>query len=170
LSKGKIPARITFNVETAGRQTPCKGRSINHEISAQMFEETIFYICSRQDKDQSLQLAILAAIMIFNKEKVKLTNLSASIADVHLFNEENLLIVHNSFIEYAKIIRNLYKLNPNVFANLYKYDLAEIRNHKKIIKEDFSDENQKKNFLNYKNSILHAVSSAREYIVDYTES
>jgi len=107
--------------------------------------------------------------MIFSKEKVKLQKISASIAAIQLFDEASLLALNDGFVEYAKIIRVLFKMKPNVFANLYNYDLAEIRNHKKTVKEDFADENQQQNFILYRNSVLHAIESANEYITDYTE-
>ncbi|SEB18342.1 hypothetical protein [Pedobacter hartonius] len=107
--------------------------------------------------------------MIFSKEKVKLQKISASLAAIQLFNQVSLLVLNDGFVEYAKIIRVLFKMKPNVFANLYNYDLAEIRSHKRAVKEDFADETQQRNFILYKDAVMHAIESANEYITDYTE-
>ncbi|CAM3958985.1 hypothetical protein SAMN06265348_104224 [Pedobacter westerhofensis] len=105
--------------------------------------------------------------MVLNKEKIKLNKVLSSLTDVNSFNEPNLLIVNEGFIEYAKIIRVLFKISPNVFANLYNYDLAEIRGHKRLLKEDFADEAQQAQFSLYRDSLVHATESAIEYITDY---
>jgi hypothetical protein len=115
----------------------------------------------------SILLITLGATVILGKEKIKLERLSASIADIYLFNELNLLNLDQGFIEYSKIIRALYKISPNVFANLYNYDMAEIKKRKKLISAQFADENEQANFLAYKESILNAIESAADYIKDY---
>ena len=107
--------------------------------------------------------------MTSSKEKIKLNNVLSSLSDINSFNEANLLIVNEAFIEYAKIIRVLYKNSPNVFANLYNYDLAEIRSHKRNVKEDFSDEAQTVHFKAYRDALIHATESAIEYITDYIQ-
>lgn len=107
--------------------------------------------------------------MVLSKEKIKLNKVLSSLTDINLFNEPNLLIVNEGFIEYAKIIRLLFKTSPNVFANLYNYDLAEIRGHKRNLKEDFSDETQQAQFKSYRDSLVHATESAIEYITDYIQ-
>ncbi|MET1055991.1 MAG: hypothetical protein ABWY16_11840 [Pedobacter sp.] len=107
--------------------------------------------------------------MTLSKEKTKLNKLLTSLTDVSSFDQQNLLIVEEGFIEYAKIIRVLFKVSPNVFANLYNYDLAEIRSHKKKVKEDFDDEVQQAHFKAYKDALVHATESAIEYITDYIQ-
>jgi ferritin-like protein len=107
--------------------------------------------------------------MTSSKEKIKLNKVLSSLADVDTFNEPNLLIVNEAFIEYSKIIRVLYKNSPNVFANLYNYDLAEIRGHKRNVKEDFADEEQQSHFKAYRDALVHASESAIEYITDYIQ-
>jgi len=107
--------------------------------------------------------------MASNKEKIKLNKVLDLLADVHSFNEPNLLIVTEAFEEYNKIIRVLHKQNPNVFANLYKHDLAEIRGHKRNVKEDFADEAQQAHFQSYRDALINASESAIEYITDYTQ-
>jgi len=105
--------------------------------------------------------------MASSKEKIKLTRILSSLSEIDSFNEANLLIVNEGFIEYTKVIRVLFKNNPNVFANLYNYDLAEIRSYKKNVTEDFADEAQKVHFEAYKDALHHAIESAIEYITDY---
>lgn len=107
--------------------------------------------------------------MVFNKEKNKLDNLLATLGDIRDFNEPNLAVMNDGFAEYTKVIRALYKVKPNVFANLHNYDLAEIRNYKKRLTEDYEDETQHDYFLEYKESILNAIDSATEYITDYAQ-
>lgn len=116
-----------------------------------------------------LQLVTLVISMTLSKEKTKLNKLLSSLTDISTFNQQNLIIVEEGFIEYAKIIRVLFKASPNVFANLYNYDLAEIRSHKKKLKEDFADAEQQAHFKSYRDALVHATESAIEYITDYIQ-
>ena len=104
--------------------------------------------------------------MSFNKEKEKLKELLSSLS-VDLYNEPEMEILNEGYKEYSTIIKVLYKKQPNIFGNLHKYDLPEIKNNKRYTKESYSEEARQKNFIVYRDSITHAVERTIEYITDY---
>ena len=106
---------------------------------------------------------------MFNKEKNKLHTLLQSIITVDAFSEPNLEVLNEAYLEYAKIIRSLFKVRPNVFANLLNYDLVEIKKNKRFLKESYSEQAQKDNFIDFKESIVHAIERTVDYISDYIE-
>lgn len=105
--------------------------------------------------------------MNYNKEKARLENLLIPIASIEQFNEENFNMVNEAYLEYSKIIRLLYNNRPNVFGNLYNYDLKEIKDNKQFIKKSFTEQAQQTNFLVFKDSIVHAVERTLAYISEY---
>ncbi|WP_442587323.1 hypothetical protein ACSBL2_14870 [Pedobacter sp. AW31-3R] len=108
--------------------------------------------------------------MNFNKEKARLENLLIPIAGVEIYNEENYSLVNEAYLEYSKVIRLLFNNRPNVFGNLYNYDLKTIKDNKQFIKKSFTEEAQQTNFIVFKDSIVHAVERTLEYISEYVLS
>lgn len=105
--------------------------------------------------------------MSFNKEKERLKELLTASLSVDVYNESTLEVLNECYKEYSTIIKSLVKKQPNIFGNLNKYDLSDIKNNKRYTKESFSDEAREKNFIVYKDSIVHAVERTIEYITDY---
>ena len=105
--------------------------------------------------------------MSFTKEKTKLTNILKEVAEIDNYNEESWIKITELATLYSSILNGLYKKKPNVFGNLYKYNIAEIKYNKKMVKESFSDTARQTNFIVYKDSIVESIDSAIEYIVDY---
>lgn len=105
--------------------------------------------------------------MSFGKERNKLEELSRLVSVVEVYNEENLEVLNEGYLEYSKLIKVLYKKQPNVFANLHKYELGEIKANKKFTKESFSDHARQENFIAYRDSIMNAVERTVEYIHEY---
>ncbi|MDO7744424.1 MAG: hypothetical protein MUP99_11640 [Pedobacter sp.] len=105
--------------------------------------------------------------MSLGKEKARLEKILVTIAPVEVYNEQNAEIVNEVNLEFAIVLRLLYKRHPNIFGNLFKYDLSEIKSNKKFTKDSFSDEARQNNFVVYKDSIVYATEKALEYINDY---
>lgn len=108
--------------------------------------------------------------MIFAKEKTRLEKLMAPVLGIEEYSDTNLEILNESYRSYAEIIRILYLKQPNVFGNLYKYELREIKERKKHTKESPSGQAMKQNLLAYKDAIVHAIERTITYIADYIES
>lgn len=87
--------------------------------------------------------------MSFNKEKTKLANILKEIAQVENYNDENWIKITEIATLYSSILNSLYKKKPNVFGNLYKYNIAEIKYNKKMVKESFTDVAKQINFIVY---------------------
>jgi hypothetical protein len=107
--------------------------------------------------------------MIFGKEKIKLEKILASVASVNNADELNMEIINEGYREYAAIIKNLYTKQPNIFGNLYNYDLREIKNNKKFTKESFTNKARQVNFVVYRDSVIHAIERTTEYITSYLQ-
>jgi len=106
--------------------------------------------------------------MIFTKEKEKLDELLISASNTDLYNESEMEILNESYKQYALVIKLLYKRNPNVFGNLYNYDLPEIKNNKRFTKESFSETARQTNFQVYRDSIIDTVEKTIQYITDFS--
>jgi len=107
--------------------------------------------------------------MSFNKEKAKLEKLLMSVENVKTVDELNMEIINDSYREYAAIIKALYTKQPNIFGNLYNYDLREIKNNKKFTKESFTNKARQVNFVVYRDSIVQAIERTTEYITSYLQ-
>jgi hypothetical protein len=107
--------------------------------------------------------------MSIGKEKVKLEKLLASVASVKNIDELNLEIVNEGYREYAAIIKTLYTKQPNIFGNLYNYDLREIKENKKFTKESYSEKARQTNFTAYRDSVVEAIERTMEYISSYVQ-
>lgn len=105
--------------------------------------------------------------MSFNKEKEKLKELLLSASNVDAYDEPQMEALNTTYREYATILKLLYKKQPNVFGNLHKYELSEIKSNKRFIKDSFSEEARQNNFIVFRDSIAHAVERTIEYITDY---
>lgn len=105
--------------------------------------------------------------MSFTKEKTKLAVLLAEVSAVAQYSEDNWLKLNEVTTQYSSVLNALYKKKPNVFGNLYKYNIPEIKYNKKIVKQSFSGEAQETNFTVYKESIAESIDSAMDYIDNY---
>jgi len=105
--------------------------------------------------------------MGFNKERERLQQLLDTVQRTVIFDESQIEVLHECHQEYAKIIAILYKKHPNIFGNCYNYDRVEIRGNKKFLKESFSDEARKANFIVYRDSLSGAAETAIAYITDF---
>lgn len=107
--------------------------------------------------------------MSIGKEKVKLEKLLVSVASVKNIDELNLEIVNEGYREYAVIIKSLYNKQPNIFGNLYNYDLKEIKENKKFTKESYTAKAKQTNFTAYRDSVVEAIERTMEYISSYVQ-
>lgn len=107
--------------------------------------------------------------MSIGKERVKLEKLLVSVAGVKTIDELNLEIINEGYREYAAIIKNLYTKQPNIFGNLYNYDLRGIKENKKFIKESYTEKARQVNFKVYRDSVVEAIERTMEYISSYVQ-
>jgi hypothetical protein len=107
--------------------------------------------------------------MSIGKERVKLEKLLVSVTSVKMIDEMNLEIVNDGYREYAAIIKTLYTKQPNIFGNLYNYDLREIKENKKFTKESYTDKARQTNFTLYRDSVVEAIERTMEYIASYVQ-
>ena len=107
--------------------------------------------------------------MIPIKEKNKLNALLVSVAykDIETYNDQHMDTLNEHYREYSSIISVLYNKHPNVFGNLYKHQLREIKDNKMSIKKSLSDHSRQENFTAYKQSIREAVEVTVEYMNEY---
>jgi hypothetical protein len=101
--------------------------------------------------------------MSFGVEKKKLEILLSRSCAVSQFTNENLETINSIFNDYAQIVRKLYARNPNIFANIHKYGLAEIKDHKRLVYKTPDQEN----FDNYKNYLEDSIAGSLTYINDF---
>ena len=108
--------------------------------------------------------------MTFVKEKARLEKLMVPILAVEKYSDTNFETLNESYRTYAEIIRILYLKQPNVFGNLCKYELKEIKERKKNMKESPSGSAMDQHLLAYKNAVVYAIERTLDYIADYIES
>ena len=108
--------------------------------------------------------------MTFVREKTRLEKLMAPILAIDRYSDTNFEILNESYRTYAEIIRFLYLKQPNVFGNLCKYELREIKERKRNTKESPSETAMEQSLMAYKNAIVHAIERTLDYIADYIES
>ena len=108
--------------------------------------------------------------MTFVKEKTKLEKLKVPVLAIQKYSDTNFDLLNESYRTYAEIIRFLYLKQPNVFGNLCKYELREIKERKKNTKESPNGPAMEQSLLAYKNAVVHAIERTLDYIADYIES
>jgi len=101
--------------------------------------------------------------MIFGLEKKKLQNLHLKAEGLYEFDNENLEILISIVKDYTQIVKKLHSKEPNIFGNIHKYGLAELKNHKEIIRSHPSQEN----FTNFKNQVQSSIDDSLQYMQDY---
>jgi hypothetical protein len=101
--------------------------------------------------------------MIFGLEKKKLQNLRAQSEELSNFDSENLDTLIALFKTYTQVLKKLHSKEPNIFGNIHKYGLAELKSHKEIIKVHGNQEN----FNNFRNQIQSAIEDSLQYMEDY---
>jgi len=101
--------------------------------------------------------------MIFGLEKKKLQNLYAKSEELSNFDIESVDTLNSIFKDYTQIVKKLHSKEPNIFGNIHKYGLAELKSHKEIIKTNANQEN----FLNFKNQVQSSMEDSLQYMQDY---
>lgn len=112
-----------------------------------------FYFLSKFSR----RTGIFALIMGYAKERGKLEKLLAKIAGISIVDEKNLSILIDSHEKYSHTVRILKNKNPDAFMDLYKNELQEIKEAKKTVKQNDSEEARDGNFTAYKDSIIRAL-------------
>lgn len=107
--------------------------------------------------------------MSIGKEKLKLEKLLQSLTNIDTADDSSMEIVNEGYREYATIIKFLYTRQPNIFGNLYNYELKEIKGNKKFTKESYTPKAKQTNFIVYRDSITSAIERTMEYIVSYVQ-
>lgn len=95
--------------------------------------------------------------MGYAKERGKLEKLLAKIASVSIVDEKNLAMLIDSHEKYSHTVRILKNKNPDAFMELYNNELQEIKEAKKTIRENDSEEAREGNFIAYRDSIVRAL-------------
>ena len=105
--------------------------------------------------------------MGLGKEKARLEKLLILVSSVEIYDETSFEVLNEALAEYSLVIRVLHKSHPNVFGNLFNYELPDIKQNKKFTKNSFSDKARQDNFIAYKDSIIHASERTIESLVEY---
>lgn len=101
--------------------------------------------------------------MIFGLEKKKLQNLHTKLEELNHFDNENLEALNILFKEYTQIVKKLHSKEPNIFGNIHKYGLAELKTHKEINKVHGNQEN----FMQFRNQVQSSLEDSLQYMQDY---
>lgn len=101
--------------------------------------------------------------MVLGLEKKKLERLYIKSTELTDFDEDNTAQLNEIYKDYVIIIKKLHSKEPNIFANIHKYGIAEMKIHKESIRRNANQEN----FDNFKHSIEGSMEDSMEYIKDY---
>jgi hypothetical protein len=99
----------------------------------------------------------IAGIMGYAKERGKLEKLLVKIEGIKIYDEKGLAILMDSHEKYSHTVRILKNKEPDIFSELYKNELEEIKEGKKTVKESDADEARQKNFIVYKDAIVRGL-------------
>jgi len=105
--------------------------------------------------------------MILSKEKSRLEKLLVAVNAVNINDEANVEALNELVSAFSEGLMTLYRSHSNTFANIVNYDLAEIRNNKRIIKKNAIDPSKRLDLVVYKESVVHAIERTLEYIDAY---
>lgn len=105
--------------------------------------------------------------MAFTREKAKLEELLHLIAEIDVHTDRNIELLNDCYTELRKVISFLYQKQANVFANLYNYELKEIRNMRKAIAVKGADDGDPNGLTVYRESLGNTIERTIEYIVEY---
>jgi len=105
--------------------------------------------------------------MILSKEKSRLEKLLVAVNAVNIDHEANVEALNELVSAFSEGLMTLYRSHSNTFANIVNYDLAEIRNNKRIIKKNAIDPSKRLDLVVYKESVVHAIERTLEYIDAY---
>lgn len=101
--------------------------------------------------------------MIPGLEKKKLEKLYNRTISLSPEKDESLDHINDIYKEYVQIIKKLHAKEPNIFANLHKYGLAELKVHKEDIRKNANQQI----FEEFKSAIESAIEDALVYMKDY---
>lgn len=95
--------------------------------------------------------------MGYAKERGKLEKLLTKIVGVEAYSEKGLAVLSDGHENYSHVIRILKNKEPDLFMDLYKNELEDIKAGKKLVKESEADEARQEHFVTYKNAIVNAM-------------
>jgi len=104
--------------------------------------------------------------MSFGIEKKKLEALLARSYAISPVNSESIEMMNSILDDYIQIVKKLNAKTPNIFANIYRYGLAELKGHK-LLAYELPD---KENLANYKNNLEDSIAGSLSYINDFLHS
>ena len=105
--------------------------------------------------------------MILSKEKSRLEKLLVAVNAVNIDDEANVEALNELVSAFSEGLMTLYRSHSNTFANIVNYDLAEIRNNKRIIKKNAIDPSKRLDLVVYKESVVPAIERTLDYIDAY---
>lgn len=101
--------------------------------------------------------------MIFGIEKKKLERLHNRIVELSELDEESLIQLDEIFRQYVQILKKLHGKEANIFANIHRYGLAELKSHKENIRKNADQEN----FNAFRSAIESSLEDSLDYMKDY---
>jgi len=104
---------------------------------------------------------------MFEKEKKNLLGLLQTAKGYESYNEQDFELISDVYREFSLIIGKLFKAKPNVFGNLRKYSLAEIKSHRRSIDKVGLMSVKEENYQLFYESLVQTIESTIEYIENY---
>lgn len=101
--------------------------------------------------------------MMFGVEKKKLEKLQSGLLELTDFNDHNHTELQEIHKFYVQIIKKLHSKEANIFANIHKYGIAEMKKHKEQLRMDGNQEN----FDAFKNFMAGNMEDALGYLTEY---
>jgi len=104
-----------------------------------------------------LRTGIFVAIMGYAKERGKLEKLLTKLVGVNIYNEKGLVALNDCHENYSHTVRILKNKEPELFTELYKKELQEVKDAKKTINPEDAIEDRQNKFNAYKDVIVNAI-------------
>lgn len=101
--------------------------------------------------------------MIFGVEKRKLEKLHEQVSVLSFSGEESQGLLITIFKDYVQVIKKLHSREPNIFGNIHKYGIKEMKKHKEMIRK----ESNQQNFDSFVSYMQISMEDCLDYMRDY---
>lgn len=103
--------------------------------------------------------------MAYAKERKKLDILAEKATSLQHYDDKSLAIISDLYEQYSHTARILKNKAPEIFTELYLNELQQVKEQKRILKTG-KEEDRQVNFINYKNSLLDALTKTIQTSLD----
>lgn len=116
------------------------------------------FICLRNNI--KLQKQYIRQNMAYAKERGKFEKLSTKVIGLTVYDVKSLAVITDIYEQYSHTVRILKNKAIDIFGELYQNDLQQVKECKRLIKENEGEEDRQNNFIKYRDTLANALERA----------